>query len=81
MVSNDPVGEFRWIGRLLALGVRVSPPRLPRSRSVLEAVEREATRDAHVRRALEVSLCDAELTRQVKSRTLRRSCGTILDVR
>jgi hypothetical protein len=70
---------FRLAGQQLLRGVAASAPRLPRSRRLRIALEREAGRDPRVRTAYDAALAQAAKTakpRQVKPRTLIRNCGT-----
>jgi hypothetical protein len=75
------VEEFRLAGRLMALGLRTAPPRLPHTPHAMQAVKREAARDPRIRRALEASIAKDEKARQLRPQVLRRDCGEILDVR
>jgi len=76
------IDTFRSSGRLLAQGVSVRVPELPRTRWGTTLLRCEAKRDPHVRRALEASVAEDELTRQLAPRTIRRDgCGVVIEVR
>lgn len=80
MSEDKLVEEFRLAGRLLALGIRMTP-RLPRSQQAMQTLKREAVRDENIRRALEASVAKAERTRQLEPQTIRRrNSGTVLGI-
>ncbi len=84
MSRNDHVIHlFRDCGRMLRQGVGVRVPSLPSSKRSLTVLKLEANRDPLVRLAYQVALGQAAQTktRQLRPQTLRRACGTILEIR
>ena len=49
------VAHYTTHARLLRLGIKVEPPRLPRSRSLRRELERAAANDHHIRVALDAA--------------------------
>ena len=80
--DDHVINAFRDCGAMLRRGVGVRVPSLPHSNRSLTILKLEANRDADVRLAYQVALQAAQTkTRQLRPQTLRRACGTILDVR
>ena len=77
------VAAFRDCGRMLRRGVGVRVPALPTSKRGLTVLRLEAGRNADVRVAYQVACGQAAqtVTRQLRPQTLRRACGTILEIR
>jgi hypothetical protein len=57
------VARYATHARLLRLGIKVEPPRLPRSRSLRRELERAAANDHHIRSALDAAKAAARKPR------------------
>jgi hypothetical protein len=68
--------RLRTYGRCVKLGVPLKPPALPRSRTLLRELEREAAKDHRIRLALD----QAKDAAASKPRTIRRNFGEILRI-
>ena len=79
------VARYATHARLLRLGIKVEPPRLPRSRSLRRELERAAANDHHIRVALDAAKAAAARKRRnltvdddwpgVKTGVIRRYFG------